>query len=414
MLTQESIKTPALETTLRDNTLSNYPQSFYNFQPLIKANPNQFSKKDSPNIYDKIEEYFIKHPKKLTELEKAEENPSFFNKRKKYKKRRWRGHSYGHKILLHLAYLLQSYWFAYGVEGKDIYPAKATLAKEIGVCIRTLDKALHALKDMGVVTWFSGKENYTTNTYYLEEAYKKTPMKNPEDGFKHPRHIWLKLQYNVKKKQLKHIWRIIYEHFLKDIADHMLRIYKYIRTPIEESIKNPFKTSKDPPKERKKPPNWSLLRPLQLNFKDQHVLGRYSEAVLRSSIDDMNAYLNWGKTINNKGAFLESRCKTHQQEMEANQKIKNPINIKEWLCGYFKTHRSRFQFINEETDLDRTTKEPRPFIALKFHKEDFELSSLKVFQKVKGAWIEKIFSFDRQDLYTAIKNYLENSLKQMG
>ena len=125
----------------------------------------------------------------------------------------------------------------------------------------------------------------------------------------------------------------------------------------------------------------------------------------------MTAYLDWGKTISNKAAFLMSRCKFHKEAATVNKKLEEPKDIKSWLMSYFKTNKSKFKFINTDSDLDLATSEAKPFINLKFHKDDLKKSVLKVFQKVQGSWVDKVFSFDRPNLAEAIENYLENSLK---
>ena len=97
--------------------------------------------------------------------------------------------------------------------------------------------------------------------------------------------------------------------------------------------------------------------------------------------------------------------------MKAKEKTANPVDIKSWLMSYFKGNKSNFKFITDKSDLDLSTSEAKPFIDLKFHKEDFKKSVLKVFQKVHGIWVDKIFHFDRPDLVEAIESYLENSTK---
>jgi hypothetical protein len=79
--------------------------------------------------------------------------------------------------------------------------------------------------------------------------------------------------------------------------------------------------------------------------------------------------------------------------------------------SYLKLNKSKFQFINNDNDLDLATSEAKPFINLRFHKDDLKKSVLKVFQKVQGSWIDKVFSFDRPNLLESIENYLENSIK---
>ena len=359
-------------------------------------------------------EYFEKHPDKLKFLEKSEEDfvASLSIKNPKiYKTRRWSGHSYGVNLIIHTAYLFQAYHFAYGVEGKPSIPSKQTLAEEIGICVRTLDKALKILKDMEMISWKSGKQTWETNTYYLADAYKSTPMRKPND-FKHPRHLWLKQQYLIKKQRLKEFTRTLYEHLLEDIADHLLCRNKKTRTSYKESSKNNIKPSKDPPPSRKMPPNWHLLKDLKLHFKDQWVLSRYSERLLRAAIDDLRSYQSWGKTVGNIAAFLMSRCKKYEKQREDKNTKAKPIDIKEWLTSYFKSHRKRFIFISDINQIDQATNESRPFIQLLWNKQDIRKSVLKIYQKVQGSWIDKVFKFDRPDFVESVESYLEKSLRK--
>lgn len=187
-----------------------------------------FSQETPDDTLDKkINAYFIDHPKKLIELEKSERK--FYDnlsvkKKAKYKKRRWRGHSYAHRVMRDLLYLFQGYWLAYGIEGGKINPARRTLAKEIGVCKRTLDKALNLLKEEGIIDWVSGKKTWETNTYTIKASWVKTnPIAHPGEGFSHPPHIYHKLMIQEKTKKLKWWWTMIYEHRVKDIAHHLLR-----------------------------------------------------------------------------------------------------------------------------------------------------------------------------------------------
>jgi len=405
-------KTPALIGTSSDITDPSFLQAPENCSTTSDSQETQYClvEKAQKNLYDAIVEYCIRNPVAAAKLGKSEAdhiNSLPIKKRKKYKKRRWKGHSYGVHLVLHTAYLIQGYHFAFGVEGKPINPSKGTLAKEVGICVRTLDKALKILRTMGVVSWKSGKKTWETNTYYLADCYKVTPMRKPE-GFKHPKALWLKMQYLIKIQKLKEFTRTLYEHLLTDIADHLLRREKFIRSSLDKQGNFLLKPSKDPPK---KPPNWHILMSLRLSFKDQYILGRYSESILRAAVDDMTTYLDWGKTITNKAAFLVSRCKLHKESAVDNKKLEKPKDIKSWLMSYFKTNKSKFKFINTDSDLDLATSEAKPFINLKFHKDDLKKSVLKVFQKVQGSWIDKVFSFDRPDLAESIENYLENSLK---
>lgn len=369
-------------------------------------------RQNAPDIQEKTQDYFQNHSKKLTELEKLISDDLSIKKQKRYKDRRWIGHSYGINLITHTAYLFQAYHFAYGVEGKPITPSKATLAKEIGICVRTLDKALKILEDMGVISWKSGKQTWETNTYYLAEAYKSIPMRKPK-GFKHPKYLWLKQQYLIKNQKLKEFTRTLYEHFLGDITDHLLRREKKLRTSKVKIEKSLLKLGTDPPYAQKVPPNWHLLKDLKLHFKDQWVLSRYSECLLRAVMNDLYSYQSWGKSVENVAAFLISRCKDHEKQNEIKRSNPTNMNVKEWLTAYFKERRTRFLFISDINQIDRAKSEYRPFIQLLWHKGDFKQSVLKVFQKIEGNWIDKIFKFDRPNLVESIQFYLENSLKNI-
>lgn len=377
---------------------------------LTKKNPQE----EALDLEKKIYDYFVNHPEKLKTLDEC--NPKcdlkLNKKKKRYKKRRWDGHSYGVKLVTHTAYLLQGYHFAYGAEGKLINPSKGRLAEELGICIRTLDKALKILEDMEVVSWKSGKQTWETNIYYLADAYKSTPMRKPED-FKHPRHIFLKISYLIAKQKLKEFTRTLFEYLSTNIADHLLRKNKKLRTSQKEGGKSAIKSAKDPPRPRKMPPHWHILKDLKLNFKDQWVLSRYSELALRSAINDLRSYESWDKKVENTSAFLISRCKDHKRKKLDQDKNQDTKSIKEWLTDYFKSRKVRFVFVNDRNQVDPKTSESRPFIQLLLHKQDIQRSVLKVYQKVQGAWIDKIFNFDRPDLTEAVESYLENSIRYL-
>jgi len=81
--------------------------------------------------------------------------------------------------------------------------------------------------------------------------------------------------------------------------------------------------------------------------------------------------------------------------------------------SYFKTHSKKIVFISKQSDLDLATNERRPFVQFLKHKEDFKKSVLKVWQKVRGQWIDKVFEFNRPNLADAIEFHLESSIKQL-
>ena len=288
MLTSLKQKPLALNATSSDTTNLNSLQAQQLEAELLKDYPCEASQSLEPNgtktyakpqyylvkegeqdLYEKITEFCANNPNLQEALEKSEsDHLATLNvkQRKKYKKRRWRGHSYGVRLIIHVAYLLQVYHFAFGLEGKPVNPSKAVLAKQVGICIRTLDKALKILKAMGFVNWKSGKKTWETNTYYITDCYKTTPMRRPED-FEIPRKLWLKQQYLIKKQKFKDFTRTLYEHSLRDIADHLRCREKLERTSFERLIKNSFKTSKDPPKKRKRPILGHLLKEFSFSFK---------------------------------------------------------------------------------------------------------------------------------------------------
>ena len=432
MIASLKVKKLPLIDISRDSTSSDLAQAQLLEAELLKDYPCEAQKSLEPNgtktyvkrqyhlvkegeqdLYEKIAEFCAKNPNLQEALEKSESD--YFEtlnvkQRKKYKKRRWRGHSYGVRLIIHVAYLLQVYHFAFGLEGKPVNPSKSVLAKQVGICIRTLDKALKILKAMGFLTWKSGKKTWETNTYYIADCYKTTPLRRPKD-FEIPRKLWLKQQYLIKKQKFKEFTRVLYEHSLRDIADHLRCREKLERTSFERMIKNSFKTSKDPPKKRKRPILGHLLKEFSFSFKDQAILSCYGESVLRAAIDDLRAYESWGKVIYNKAALLVSRCKVHKEKLKAKEKAATPEDVKNWLVNYLKSLSGKLNFISSKDELDLATTEAKPFIDLKFHKEEFKKSALKVFQKVNGTWIDKIFTFDRPDLVEAIESYLENSLK---
>ena len=375
-------------------------QSCENQYYLVKQSPQ--------DLYDKIVEYCVNNPSIPEALQRSEAayiQSLPIKKRKKYKKRRWKGHSYGIQSILHLAYLIQAYHFTYGVEGKPINPSKATLAKEVGICVRTLDKALKVLKVMGVVSWKSGKKTWETNTYYLVDCYKTIPMRKPAD-FKHPKHLWLKQQYLIKKQKLKEFTRTLYEHLCGDIADHLLRRNKILRTSLEKKKKS----GSDPPKKRVRPILWHLLKPFKLSYKDQAILSSFGEAALRAAINDLQTYVSWGKQAYNVAAFLVSRCKDHRERAAAKFSNETPENILKWLKKQL-TGKSHIKIIQTEDQVDRTDNEST-FAKVLIHKSK-PLESLVFFwKKVNGYWIDKRVPLNHEYLREVIADFIEDHRKK--
>ena len=390
------------------------------YLPCQQSTHNLVKEDDPDPITEKIYDHFEENPEQLEQFEKGaekEEQEYFdnlnFKQKAKYKKRRWAGHGYGIKPVLHLAYLFQGYYLSYGVEGKRINPSKKRLARELGTCIRTLDKALKILKLLGIIDWVSGKKTWETNTYFLADCYKTTPMRRPDD-FDYPKHLWWKIKRHIKIKKLKNFTRVLYEHFLKDIADHLFHKSKYIRTSIEKESKKSVKASKDPPPKRKKPPNWQLLKELGLSFKDQWVIGRYSEALLRSAIDDYNFYKKQGKEIVNIPAFLISRCKAHKQSFEEKQeayKDCTPDEALGWIKAYLTSMKSKLKFISSLKEMDRSAKVKKPQVLLRISKDSPTKSIFGIFHKVEGQWLDKEFTFNRPDFKRVVFDYFGEIFK---
>ena len=310
----------------------------------------------------------------------------------------------------HLAYLMQEYNIAY--DG-DIFPAIQRLAEELQVSKRIIDRTLKNLKSAEDLYVQSGKKNWTTNQYSVPIKYQKTPLIAPPDYIRPKILHWI-LSRKFSKAKCPKLKRWIGKHFRrqkKQFAHYSFQEVKNLRTSIENVIKNSFKTSKDPPKKRKRPILGHLLKEFSFSFKDQAILSCYGESVLRAAIDDLRAYEAWGKVIYNKAALLVSRCKVRKEKFKAKEKAAAPEDIKNWIVNYLKSLSGKLNFISSKDELDLATSEVKPFIDLKFHKEEFKKSVLKVFQKVNGTWIDKIFYFDRPDLVEAIESYLENSLK---
>ena len=309
----------------------------------------------------------------------------------------------------HLAYLMQEYNIAYN---GNIFPTRKRLAEELQVSERIVDKALKNLKSEEDLYVQSGKKTWTTNQYFLPIKYQKHPLIAPPD-YKSPKILHMAINRKFTKAKCPELKRWIGKLFRRQkdqFAHYSFQEIKKLRSSLKKGVKISSKKTKDPPKKRKKPPNWHLLSPLKLSFKDHHILSRYSEALLRAAIDDLHAYAGWGKTIENKAAFLMSRCKAHQLQRQAKAEAAKPENLKNWITTYLTSFKNKISFINSKAQLDPATTDLRPHVELKLHKEDIKKSVLKIYQKVHGSWVDKFFQFDRPDLVEAIESYIENSL----
>ena len=59
------------------------------------------------------------------------------------------------------------YIYACALNGRGIWMAHKTLADKLGYCVTSIKDALNYLQSLGLVSWVSGKKNYTTNQYYV-------------------------------------------------------------------------------------------------------------------------------------------------------------------------------------------------------------------------------------------------------
>ena len=412
MLASLNGKTPELIDTSSDITDLNSPQPSKECitcgtKPYAKDIQYYLIKQGKQDLYDKVVEYCANNPLYSEALDRSEAayiETLTIKKRKQYKKRRWRGHSYGINAILHLAYLLQAYYFAFGVEGKPINPSKDTLAKQLGICTRTLDKALAVLKAMGVLSWKSGKKTRETNTYYLADCYKTTPMRKPE-GFKHPEYLWLKQQYFIKTKKLKEFTRTLYEHLSGNIADYLLRRDKFIRSSLDETGKNFFKSSKDPQKSRGRPILWHLLSQFTLPFKDKAILSSFGEAALRAAIDDMTAFTSWGKEVDNVTAFLISRCKAHREKSGAALSKETPDNILKWLKRQL-IGKPHIKIIQSDEQVDRMDNSST-FVKVLVHKSSPLESIIYFWKKINGYWIDKRVPLKHERLMETVSEFID-------
>jgi hypothetical protein len=71
------------------------------------------------------------------------------------------------KDLKNVAKVVFEYIYACALNGRGIWMAHETLARKLGYCVTSIKNALDYLRELGLVSWVSGKKNYTTNQYYV-------------------------------------------------------------------------------------------------------------------------------------------------------------------------------------------------------------------------------------------------------
>ena len=319
----------------------------------------------------------------------------------------WPGHAYDGRTERNVLFSLQMYEIAY--DGK-IKVSMKQLAKELGVHINTLEKALKNLRKWGLISWQSGKPAWKPNYYFIHEKGHQTlaTMGRPT-GYKLKGKLWFALQGKIKKQgylRRQEIFRKIRN--LRDNVDDLLRRWIFLRTQEE---KKASKGSKDPPKTRAGPQKtiyWQLLKPFNFTFKEKVILSSYGEAPLRTAINDLETYT--GK-IFNPIAFLIGRCKASKAKLAdlAQEVFATPEENLDWLKGYLSkaSTTKKCKFVSSAREINRATKSKAPYLRLMIHTSDAKLSKLIVEQKVSGHWIDKVIELSREKFRTAVMATLE-------
>ena len=335
----------------------------------------------------------------------------FIHESRPGKRRFFKGRSF--KKVLHdpLLWIMKSFDLAF--KGK-VNPSFQTIADISKVHRNTCIKYLQNHREMGVIDWDSGKKTYETNTYHLCEAYRELIIPRPKNvtlpGWLHyaiMRLIFIEKGW-YKQKLINHISR--------ENVHHKLLVYLSFRTALDEMRKNAQKSGSDPPKGKRKSNCWHILKPFSFSAKDRAILAHYGEAILRSAIDDFNAFKSWKKEVNNEVGFLISRCKHHKDRLKQREEFDKPCKPQEaleWLKENLTTLKDKLVFLKSESQVNRSVaaENTRPGILLKIHSE-VERSIFRIYQKVRGVWIDKEFIFDRPDFKLAVTNYFEQSFKE--
>ena len=287
-----------------------------------------------------------------------------------------------------MMYLFRLYHIAYG---GNVYPSRQTIANALRVHPNTVDKYNRILKALGFLSWLSGKPNFTSNTYFIDACTQNQTMIRPE-GFVIPRKLWFslrglmnKLDWEAKQK--------LYTTLIKDFVNHILTNREYLRTLLKESMQKSFEKTKDPPKKKKRPFLWNLLKPFKLPFKENIILSGFGEATLRASIEDYHAYLGWKKSIDNPVAFLIARCKFYKAKYHNVEKATPKQNLT-WVKSQLKNNGA--EFVSSEIEIPRDSK--KLFTKLMICKKQKEKSVLYLWKKINGYWIDKRITLDNPRL----------------
>ena len=159
---------------------------------------------------------------------------------------------------------------------------------------------------------------------------------------------------------------------------------------------------------------WHLLNSFKLSYKEKAILSSFGEASLRPAIDDLHYFEEKGNEVKNKIALLISRCKHHKAKLHERFEAEQPCTPEEsleWLKKHLQAMKGKLGFIKSESDLDRSTSKSKPVVMLRQHLKSVESSIFRIYQKVRGVWIDKEFTFARPDFKTAVLDHFEQSFK---
>jgi hypothetical protein len=86
----------------------------------------------------------------------------------------------------------------------------------------------------------------------------------------------------------------------------------------------------------------------------------------------------------------------------------------EWIKRYLNKNKKKLTFISSEESINRNVKQEttKPGVILQIHAEE-DKSVLKIFQKVKGGWIDQTFSLSHPEFNDAVTAYFEGCFKEV-
>ena len=287
-----------------------------------------------------------------------------------------------------------------------VNPARRSMSDGLGMHRNTFDKYKKRLQDMGYLDWKSGKKTWETNKYSLDTSLVQQIIPRPE-SYKMPTFLRKAIYARIKEGD----WAIKKKFYTRLVHQKNISFSK--ERAFEE--KNEINSSKDPPKTRagpRRPIFRQLLKPFNLNFRDQAILSSYGEAPLRAAINDLESYS--GKVFNTV-AFLISRCKAIKSKLQdmAKELTATPEENLNWLKEHLSSDaiKKRCKFFTKPDEINRATKSKTPYIRLMIHKHSPEKSKLIIEQKVNGHWIDKVIELFREKFRTAVMTTLEMAFK---